>query len=57
MEMLGQSLNMAASILTIVATLVAFARDIPRRRRRSNEYVVKQSYSDDELTDDINRAM
>jgi hypothetical protein len=43
MEVLSQSLNMAASILTIVTTLVALAREILERRRRSNECAVKQS--------------
>jgi hypothetical protein len=37
MEVLSQSLNMAASNLTIVATLVALAKEILERRRRSNE--------------------
>jgi hypothetical protein len=43
MEVLSQSLNMTASILAIVATLDALAREILERQRRSNECVVNQS--------------
>jgi hypothetical protein len=53
MEVLSQSLSIAASILTIVAALFALAKEVVRRKDSIHQYVVKQLCCSNELTDCI----